>query len=290
MGGAATIPPSMSSQRPLEKSRGFPAASETRPPASWMMMAPAAWSQIFSRYVAGGNRMKMDASPRAMAPYLAWLSTRSGSLVTLRILATRPENSWFECLASTDSMKTASSDRRSSTEAARLGMPSDSGPTKVPRPLTAAKMQPTPAPPAPSTPSTAAEVPSRWVIGACGMLGHPITPRTGSPPSSRPRAMAYCRPATNPRVPSMGSSTQCLPSWPPSEPPASMAASTSASESGPRPSSPARAAFTSSVIRARRPRFSSPSRSALSSSATMLKPHRPASSRCSATEMTAWAP
>mmetsp|Transcript_8432 Transcript_8432/g.23785 ORF Transcript_8432/g.23785 Transcript_8432/m.23785 type:complete len:92 (+) Transcript_8432:13-288(+) len=49
VGGAATMPPSMSSHRPAEKSKGFPVASLTHPPASVMMTAPAAWSQIFSR-------------------------------------------------------------------------------------------------------------------------------------------------------------------------------------------------------------------------------------------------
>mmetsp|Transcript_8432 Transcript_8432/g.23783 ORF Transcript_8432/g.23783 Transcript_8432/m.23783 type:complete len:233 (+) Transcript_8432:307-1005(+) len=232
--------------------------------------------------------MKMEASPRAMAPYLAWLSTRRGSFVTPRMRATVALISWLECFFSTLSMNTASEDCKSPTLALFLGTPCapSKGPTNAPWPLTAAKMQPTSG----STPRfRALEVPSWAVMGVCGMLGQPMTPSTGSPWSIRPRAMAYWRPLTKPIVPSMGSSTQWRPSRPPGEPPASMAAMTSCSSRAGPPSSPSSAVLTSSVIRALRGAFSSPSRSRLSSSATMLNVCT-SSDLCSARATTAWAP
>lgn len=52
-----------------------PNTLRTFPPASSTTTKPAAWSQIFSRYVAAGKRMNTRAwSPRASSPYLTWRS------------------------------------------------------------------------------------------------------------------------------------------------------------------------------------------------------------------------
>mmetsp|Transcript_26866 Transcript_26866/g.58626 ORF Transcript_26866/g.58626 Transcript_26866/m.58626 type:complete len:203 (-) Transcript_26866:771-1379(-) len=101
--GAAMIPFFMVSRyRPLEKSRGSPRASVTLPPASSTITTPAAWSQIFSRYVGGGKRMKTrGASPLESRPYLTWLSMRRGGSTTPASRATLAVTEWLEWRLST---------------------------------------------------------------------------------------------------------------------------------------------------------------------------------------------
>ena len=55
--------------------------SVTVPPASSTIKAPAAWSQIFSRYARSGKRMKIEASPRESAPLLEGLLSRESTVV-----------------------------------------------------------------------------------------------------------------------------------------------------------------------------------------------------------------
>ncbi len=56
---------------------------------------------------------------------------------------------------------------------------------------------------------------------AASPAAHPPPPALTSPSWIMPRHTEYCRMPTKPRVPSMGSSTQCRPWGPPGEPPRS---------------------------------------------------------------------
>ena len=55
------------------------------------------------------------------APYLAWLSMRSGGRVTPTAVARRPVKLWLECLDSYDSMKRAAPKSALSSSARRRG-------------------------------------------------------------------------------------------------------------------------------------------------------------------------
>mmetsp|Transcript_7732 Transcript_7732/g.28924 ORF Transcript_7732/g.28924 Transcript_7732/m.28924 type:complete len:298 (+) Transcript_7732:2058-2951(+) len=216
---AATIPPFCSRNRPLVKSNALPSPSVTIPPLASTIATPAAWSHTFSRYEIGGNRRYKSASPRAKAPYFAMLSTFTGvrvlfifdanSLVLFPFATTlSPQLSMYRELSPVALALAVHVFRfvaSVSFEVKVLSLPSSSGfltsleNTTHPTPLYATK----------TTPGGSGGMTSAFSgILVPPMFGHPKTPPVITPPCISPSAMAYCRPATNPFVPSMGSRIQ----------------------------------------------------------------------------------
>mmetsp|Transcript_34379 Transcript_34379/g.47625 ORF Transcript_34379/g.47625 Transcript_34379/m.47625 type:complete len:205 (-) Transcript_34379:13-627(-) len=156
----------------------------------------------------------------------------------------------------------------------RVSPPAANGPKNAPPPCWAAKQTPRL-----DMSTHPADVPSSGESALRGILGQPNTPTTTSPSSIKPKHTAYCLPATKPRVPSIGSKTQCRPLGPPGEAPKSIRLMTSSSDRVQAGSSSLTISFTNCVIRARILAFSSPVSAVESSSATMHS-GAPGNARC----------
>mmetsp|Transcript_2783 Transcript_2783/g.10306 ORF Transcript_2783/g.10306 Transcript_2783/m.10306 type:complete len:282 (-) Transcript_2783:262-1107(-) len=234
--------------------------------------------------------MKADALPEAITPYFTCESSLRESLLIPEFSATFLAKAWSECLVSTDSMYTASLGSTSSTEILcpkmSPGAPDSASDPELPASISiptlyaplrfsATKRYPLPSScweeEEDSDDDVAAAVLASRSSASSERLGHPRTPRTGSPSSRSASAMAYWRFPTNPLVPSMGSRTQCLLSLPPSLLPSSIASRTSASVSSFSPD-PLSVLFTKSTTLFLRSAPSSLRKKSESSSATRENP------------------
>mmetsp|Transcript_25381 Transcript_25381/g.74990 ORF Transcript_25381/g.74990 Transcript_25381/m.74990 type:complete len:235 (-) Transcript_25381:342-1046(-) len=234
--------------------------------------------------------MKIRASsPRASRPYLTWLSMRNDGVVMPSSSATAAANEWLECRDSYDSIMRAAD---TSPPVATCSRDSGSDGLSLswtlyaPKPLCARNRDPTA-----SSPLRAMAVgpPSSSLMSPVGRLGPPSTPSCITPSCIMPRQMQYWRMPTKPRVPSIGSSTQCRPDGPPSESPSSISDTTSSVDSCVPGSSSATTELTSAVMRSSMARPSGAVSVVESSSAT-IDSRAGAQLFCSTHATSTWAP